>query len=89
MIREAPRRIEELIGWGTRFDKAEGRLALGREGGHGHDRIVHAFGDATGREIMRAVTERVMPLRAIILAVSKAAQPAKRVRPRSEVMPCI
>ena len=37
----------------------------------------------------RAVTERVMPLRAIILAVSKAAQPAKRVRPRSEVMPCI
>jgi ABC-2 type transport system ATP-binding protein len=37
----------------------------------------------------RAVTERVMPLRAIILAVSKAAQPARRVRQRSEVTPCI
>jgi ABC-2 type transport system ATP-binding protein len=37
----------------------------------------------------RAVTARVMPLRAIILAVSKAAQPAKRTRQRSEVMPCI
>jgi hypothetical protein len=30
-----------------------------------------------------------MPLRAIILAVSKAAQPAKRARQRSEVTPCI
>ena len=57
VICEAPRRIEELIGWGTRFDTAEGRLALGREGGHGHDRIVHALGDATGKEVMRAVTE--------------------------------
>ena len=35
------------------------RLALGREGGHGHDRIVHALGDATGKEVMRAVIERV------------------------------
>ncbi len=59
VICEAPRRIEELIGWGTRFDTAEGRLALGREGGHGHDRIVHALGDATGKEVMRAVTERL------------------------------
>ncbi len=62
VIGEAPRRIEELIGWGTRFDKAEGRLALGREGGHGHDRIVHALGDATGKEVMRAVTERLAGL---------------------------
>jgi L-aspartate oxidase len=39
-----------------------GRLALGREGGHSHDRIVHALGDATGKEVMRAVTERVLAL---------------------------
>jgi L-aspartate oxidase len=62
VVAEAPRRIEELIGWGTRFDTVPasgcpGRLALGREGGHGHDRIVHALGDATGKEVMRAVTE--------------------------------
>ena len=62
VICEAPRRIEELIAWGTRFDTAEGRLALGREGGHGHDRIVHALGDATGKEVMRAVTERARRL---------------------------
>ena len=36
--------------------------ALGREGGHGHDRIVHALGDATGKEVMRAVTERLAGL---------------------------
>jgi L-aspartate oxidase len=60
VIREAPRRIEELIAWGTRFDTDHGRLALGREGGHGHNRIVHALGDATGKEVIRAVTERLV-----------------------------
>ncbi|QEG40685.1 L-aspartate oxidase [Roseimaritima ulvae] len=55
VIREGPRRIEELIEWGTKFDQTKGRLALGREGGHSHQRIVHAHGDATGREVMRAM----------------------------------
>jgi L-aspartate oxidase len=57
VVREAPQRIEELIGWGTDFDQSGGRLALGREGGHGHDRIAHALGDATGKEVMRAVVK--------------------------------
>lgn len=57
VVREAPQRIHELIDWGARFDTEEGELALGREGGHSHDRIVHALGDATGREVMRAVIE--------------------------------
>jgi L-aspartate oxidase len=55
VVREAPDRIRELIGWGTQFDIEAGELALGREGGHSHDRIVHALGDATGKEVMRAV----------------------------------
>ena len=55
VVREAPDRIRELIGWGTQFDVEAGELALGREGGHSHDRIVHALGDATGKEVMRAV----------------------------------
>ncbi|MDZ7620137.1 MAG: L-aspartate oxidase [Patescibacteria group bacterium] len=59
VVREAPARIEELMRWGARFDLVDGRLALGREGGHGRDRIVHALGDATGKEIMRAVTVQV------------------------------
>ena len=57
VVREAPERIGELIDWGTRFDKADDsdELMLGREGGHSHHRIVHALGDSTGKEIMRAV----------------------------------
>ncbi len=58
VIREGPRRIEELVRWGTRFDENADGLALGREGGHSRERIVHALGDATGREVMRAVIER-------------------------------
>ena len=63
VIREAPQRIDELVQWGTRFDRAGDRLALGREGGHSHDRIAHALGDCTGKEIMRAVVERALQLK--------------------------
>ena len=62
VVREAPARIGELIGWGTRFDEGDGGLDLGREGGHSHHRIVHALGDATGREVMRAVIEQARKL---------------------------
>jgi L-aspartate oxidase len=62
VIREAPGRIAELIAWGTKFDERDGALELGREGGHSHHRIVHALGDATGREVMRAVIERARTL---------------------------
>jgi len=59
VIAEAPQRIGELMSFGARFDSADGRLLLGREGGHGRNRIVRAHGDATGREVMRALTARV------------------------------
>jgi L-aspartate oxidase len=59
VVREAPNRIGELIDWGTHFDEVDGHVALGREGGHSHARIVHALGDETGREIMRAVIHKV------------------------------
>ena len=58
VIREGPRRIEELVNWGTKFDQLEGTLSLGREGGHSRERIVHARGDATGQEVMRAIIDR-------------------------------
>ncbi|MCA9162439.1 MAG: L-aspartate oxidase [Planctomycetales bacterium] len=57
VVREAPDRIHDLIDWGTRFDSEAGELVLGREGGHSRHRIVHALGDATGKEVMRAVIE--------------------------------
>jgi len=62
VVRESPARIAELIAWGTRFDSHNGALELGREGGHSHHRIVHALGDATGREVMRAVIEQARAL---------------------------
>src|SRR5215469_11884722 len=57
VVREAPAQINDLIRWGTQFDQEDGHLALTREGGHSHRRIVHALGDATGHEVMRAIIE--------------------------------
>ena len=62
VVREAPGRIKELVAWGMNFDQSAGGLALGREGGHSHHRIVHALGDATGKEVMRAVIDRTCAL---------------------------
>ena len=55
VVREAPNQIADLIRFGTQFDLENGELALTREGGHSHRRIVHALGDATGHEVMRAL----------------------------------
>ena len=59
VVREAPERIKELIGIGAVFDKTDGEIALTQEGGHSHRRVVHALGDATGKEVMRALIERI------------------------------
>ncbi|VTS05591.1 L-aspartate oxidase [Tuwongella immobilis] len=59
VVREAPAQIHDLVRWGTIFDLEDGHLALTREGGHSHRRIVHALGDATGQEMMRAIIARV------------------------------
>ena len=58
VVKEAPAQINDLIAFGTQFDEEEGHLALTREGGHSHRRIVHALGDATGHEVMRAIIAR-------------------------------
>jgi L-aspartate oxidase len=55
VVREAPNQINDLVRFGTNFDLENGELALTREGGHSHRRIVHALGDATGHEVMRAL----------------------------------
>lgn len=56
LVNEGPARVRELVGLGAEFDlDAEGELKLTREGGHRRDRIAHAGGDATGKEISRAL----------------------------------
>jgi L-aspartate oxidase len=52
----APSTVEDLARWGVAFDRsADGRFKLGLEAAHGRRRIVHAGGDGTGREILRAL----------------------------------
>ena len=59
LVREGPARVQELLDWGAAFDTdAGGALAFTEEGAHGRPRIVHAAGDATGREISRVLGAR-------------------------------
>jgi L-aspartate oxidase len=62
---EAPEEIRKLIEWGTEFDRVDGRVALAREGAHSQARVLHAHGDATGREIIRSLSTRVRSLSAV------------------------
>lgn len=56
VVEQAPSVVRWLEDLGAAFDRApDGALALGREGGHSTFRVVHAHGDATGREIERVV----------------------------------
>jgi L-aspartate oxidase len=62
LVEEGPERIEELIAWGTQFDRNGTKLVFGREGAHSRNRILHAQGDSTGREILRALYAKAQTL---------------------------
>src|SRR5438105_11044289 len=62
LVEDAPDRIEELIAWGTQFDREGTKLTFGREGAHSRNRILHAHGDSTGREILRALYAKAKTL---------------------------
>ena len=60
LVTEGPQAVRRLIALGAQFDTDEtGDIALTREGGHLRDRIAHAGGDATGKEISRALVAAV------------------------------
>jgi L-aspartate oxidase len=62
LVREGPRYVRELMEWGVRFDRnPDGTPALGLEAAHSVRRVLHA-GDATGREIGRAMWQHVITL---------------------------
>ena len=59
VVKEGVQRINELINWGTNFDKeSDGDFMLGKEGGHSENRILH-HKDVTGKEMERALLEAV------------------------------
>src|SRR3954465_15857204 len=60
--REGPPRVLELLEWGAHFDKDADKphgLAFTREGGHSFARILHAYGDATGKELAQTLINTV------------------------------
>jgi L-aspartate oxidase len=59
LVEEGPDRIQELIKWGAKFDKAGGKFAFAREAAHSRSRILRARGDATGNEMVRALIAQV------------------------------
>lgn len=66
LTHEGPDQIDTLIEMGACFDRdSAGELRLGREAAHSRRRIVHAHGDATGAEIVRALTGAVRQARRI------------------------
>ncbi len=59
MVRNGPASIQNLLQTGVNFSRQKSdELALAREGGHSKNRIVHAY-DYTGREIERALLDKV------------------------------
>jgi L-aspartate oxidase len=67
LVEEGPQQILQLIDWGTRFDRNGTRLAFTREGAHSRSRILHAHGDSTGSEILRALMAKARTISSIQL----------------------
>jgi L-aspartate oxidase len=73
LVEQGPQRVEELLAWGTDFDRAaaadgaRGELLRTREGAHSRSRILHANGDATGREIAVSLLRHVRETKGITL----------------------
>ena len=66
LVEQAPTSIRYLMRLGAAFDPDHGPeprpgfdldIALTREGGHSHDRIVHSGGDRSGAEVQRTLDE--------------------------------
>ncbi len=58
LVVEGTKYIKQLIEWGTEFDREGGNLVFTREAAHSRRRILHAHGDSTGKEIVRALIAR-------------------------------
>jgi L-aspartate oxidase len=75
ILRGAPAAIERLLQLGVAFDRdADGNLALGLEAAHSRRRIVHAGGDASGRDIIRTLVRKVYETPSITVCEATRAQ---------------
>lgn len=60
LVSDGSKRVKELIEMGMEFDKVDGKLALGLEGAHSNNRVLHADGDATGRKVVEFFHSKVV-----------------------------
>jgi len=67
LVTEGTKYIQELIDWGTEFDREGERLVFTQEAAHSRRRILHAHGDSTGKEIVRALIARARQEKSIVL----------------------
>ena len=58
LVTEGTKYIQELISWGTEFDREGGKLVFTQEAAHSRRRILHAHGDSTGKELSRSLIAR-------------------------------
>ncbi len=63
LVEQGPQEIRRLIQWGMKFDRDGNRLAFTREGAHSRSRVLHAHGDSTGAQTMRALLAKAQRLR--------------------------
>ncbi|MBV9670636.1 MAG: FAD-binding protein, partial [Acidobacteriales bacterium] len=68
LVTDGPTRIQELIDWGTQFDREGTKLTFTREAAHSRSRVLHAQGDSTGREMGRALAAKARTLSNISFA---------------------
>lgn len=55
LVEEGPKVITEMLEWGAEFDRDASGLLFTREAAHSRNRILHAHGDSTGREMTRSL----------------------------------
>lgn len=56
LVNDAQKNIQKLMEYNVLFDRdSEGNILLTKEGGHSTNRILHAGGDSTGKDIMKAL----------------------------------
>ncbi len=58
LVTDGTKYIQELMEWGTKFDREGGKLVFTQEAAHSRRRILHANGDSTGKEIARSLIAR-------------------------------
>lgn len=67
LVQEGPKELNEWIQRGVQFDcDQKGKLLLGKEGAHSHNRIIHAGGDSTGKELTSFLFHQSKPFVQIV-----------------------